>query len=464
MSDTSIQAAPDQRPAVPPPDATTASPPISGLVRRKHPLLRMFGFLASLRLTVFLFVLALILIFVGTLAQMDAGINAVVGQYFRCFVAWVPFQVFIRFGQVFFGVDKKLVVPGSFPFPGGYIVGSALLINLLSAHLVRFKLSWKRSGILLIHGGLILMLLGELYRMELAVEGNMTIREGESANYLQHRDVNELALITATDDNNDDVVVIPASRLRAGTTVSHALLPFDVEVRQYMPNSLVGVVRGSKFARVLAERDDGALALVKQEPEMPDSMKGLADAEYGLDVYGIPKAQGTGVDANARFDIPSAYVTFKDKKTGQAIGSYFVSSWFPTLGVKGQQVQIDGKTYDLSLRFKRTYKPYSVALIKVTTQFYPGTDTPKDYSSMVRLQDPERKEDMQFKIYMNQPLRYRGETFYQSGVDGVDTTILQVVKNESWLMPYISCIVVGLGMLIHFSMSLSTFLSRRSVA
>lgn len=96
------------------------------------------------------------------------------------------------------------------------------------------------------------------------------------------------------------------------------------------------------------------------------------------------------------------------------------------------------------------------------TTFYANTRKEKSYHSVVRLQDPSRGEDIDFKIYMNQPLRYQGETFYQASVRGKDTTVLQVVKNRGWLLPYVSCVVVSLGMLIHFMLSLSTFLSRRS--
>jgi hypothetical protein len=66
-------------------------------------------------------------------------------------------------------------------------------------------------------------------------------------------------------------------------------------------------------------------------------------------------------------------------------------------------------------------------------------------------------------ILMNQPLRYQGETFYQASVIGSNGTVLQVVRNPGWLLPYISCIMVGLGMLIHFTMNLSTFLNRRAM-
>ena len=48
---------------------------------------------------------------------------------------------------------------------------------------------------------------------------------------------------------------------------------------------------------------------------------------------------------------------------------------------------------------------------------------------------------------MNSPLRYGGETFYQSGYDENDpkVTILQVVRNPSWLTPYVRMHPGGLG-------------------
>src|SRR6266852_7958134 len=118
--------------------------------------------LASLRLTVVMFVLAIALVFLGTLAQVDEGIFTVLTRYFRTGIAWIPFQALVRFGQVFLGVSPQAQVSGSFPFPGGWLIGGVLLVNLLAAHTVRFKLTWKRSGILIIHTGIVLMILGEL--------------------------------------------------------------------------------------------------------------------------------------------------------------------------------------------------------------------------------------------------------------------------------------------------------------
>ena len=49
---------------------------------------------ASLKLTVVLFALSIVLILAGTFAQVDKDIWEVIGLYFRCWFAWVPFQVF----------------------------------------------------------------------------------------------------------------------------------------------------------------------------------------------------------------------------------------------------------------------------------------------------------------------------------------------------------------------------------
>ena len=69
-------------------------------------------------------------------------------------------------------------------------------------------------------------------------------------------------------------------------------------------------------------------------------------------------------------------------------------------------------------------------------------------------------------ISMNNPLRYHGETFYQADWNKVTEkgTVLQVVRNPGWLIPYISCVVVTLGLVLHFGIYLTQFLVRRAAA
>ncbi len=95
--------------------------------------------LASLRLTVTLFALSIVLVFVGTLAQEKETMWDVLSHYFRTWVAWVPLDVF--FPDSFF--PKLPTIPGKFPFPGGWSIGLLLGLNLFAAHATRFKVQAK---------------------------------------------------------------------------------------------------------------------------------------------------------------------------------------------------------------------------------------------------------------------------------------------------------------------------------
>src|SRR5262245_11430002 len=128
--------------------------------------------LASLRLTVVLLLLSMGLVLFGTLAQVDNGVWTVVDRYFWSIFVWVPAQIF---------VPRSIKIPTwiCFPYPGGKLVGFLLLVNLLAAHGTRFKISWRRTGIWLIHGGLILLLVGEVVTRTRAREYRMAIDEGK---------------------------------------------------------------------------------------------------------------------------------------------------------------------------------------------------------------------------------------------------------------------------------------------
>ncbi|HVI93671.1 MAG TPA: hypothetical protein VM753_06680, partial [Anaeromyxobacter sp.] len=87
------------------------------------------------------------------------------------------------------------------------------------------------------------------------------------------------------------------------------------------------------------------------------------------------------------------------------------------------------------------------------------------FSSLVRIVNPARHEDREVLIYMNQPLRYAGKTFYQASFGKNDTlSILDVVANPGWLIPYVSCVLVALGLVIHFAITLRRSARRRETA
>lgn len=426
MSDTSIQTRPSPAP-VPPDAAPTLLADLWRFV------LIVLKAVASLRLTVFLFSLSMFLVFCGTLAMMDQGLFTVLSRYFRSLIAWIPLQIFVRFGQVFFGVSPSAQVGGSIPFPGGWSIGAVLLVNLLAAHAVRFRFTWKRAGIVVLHSGVIVLMLGELVTGLFAVESSMMIPLGGSSNYVEHFDSLELAFVSPADADNDSVTVVPERLLQQGGTIHNDELPVDIEVLRYLPNSTL---------------DKGG----------PPTADNLATRGFGLQTGVLEQPPGRGVDTQMKRDAPSAYLTLKDKKSGAALGTYLVSFW-----LNPQTVEIDGTNYQISLRQQRSYRPYTFHLEELKHENYHGTGLAKRYASLVRVTDPEHGEDREVLIHMNHPFYYQGETFYQSevkNVAGVEITGLQVVRNPGWPLPYIACTMVCLGMASHFLLHLLSFFRR----
>ena len=370
------------------------------------------GFFVSLRLTVFLLALSIILIFWATLDQVNLGVWAVQHKFFHSFI------VFARFGS--------LQVP---VFPGGYTIGGLLLVNLLSGHIYRFKMGWNKAGIWIAHAGLILLLVGELISGLVQKDYQMRIEEGETKNYAESGRQNEIAVIDATDANFDEVVAIPESLLAHGTVVQNPKLPFRVVPKEYNPNS--------------------SIQMRSQVPNAPPS---LATVGMGTMVAVTP------LDVTYKEDernVPSAFVELVGPDG--SLGTWLVS---PLLG-NPQKFDFAGKTWKLVMRPKRTYQPYSLTLEKFSHDIYPGTDIPKNFSSRIKINPPGGEPSRDVLIYMNNPLRYGGLTYYQQGYDGEHTTILEVVRNPSWLAPYFACAAITLGLVVQFLIHLVGFARRR---
>ena len=135
-----------------------------------------------------------------------------------------------------------------------------------------------------------------------------------------------------------------------------------------------------------------------------------------------------------------------------------------------QTLEAGGKKFTFALRPARVIHPFSLTLLKATHTVYPGTDIPKDFRSRVRIDNPQTGEKREVEISMNHPLRYGGYTYYQyqmAAGEMVERTgqkpssTLQVVRNPSWLTPYIGCAMVGFGLVVQFLYHLVGFVSKR---
>lgn len=383
---------------------------------------KVVNFFTSLRLTVVCLIFALGLVFIGTLAQVKLGLYIVQENFFNSFFIWWKPE----------GMDWKLPV-----WPGGFLIGMVLLVNLIAAHIKRFELSRKKAGIFIIHAGLILLLVGQLLTQLWQVESFMSIEEGNSKNYSESGRIAELAVIDKTDPDTDLVVAIPQPHLKTGKTLSHNQLPFKVKVKDFYVNA------DPTFS--------GNRLVFEQKPY-----------QTAMDKRNIPAAN-VEIVTDEGSQGPFAVSNWQtEKNLVQILADNFGARFNPSQ-VAPPTFTYKGHTYELALRPERFYKPFTVQLIDFTHDRYKGTDIPKNFSSRIRLIRPETREDREVLIYMNNPLRYEGETYYQGGFErGDKVSILQVVRNPSWLTPYIACILVTLGLLVQFLSHLIGFAKKRS--
>jgi hypothetical protein len=374
-------------------------------------------FFTSLRLTVACLALGLVLVFAGTLAQVDLGLYKAQNEFFRSF--------FVYWGSR--GAAWRIPV-----FPGGYLIGGVLLINLVASHYKRFKFSRDKAGIWLVHCGLILLLLGQLLTDLLSRESSLHLRTGEARNYSESDRQAELAVIDTTEPGADKVVAIPQGVLMKLGEIQPANLPFTLRVKEFFANSRVEERADNAASPPAATRDIGARAVVAALPRVTEM---------------------------EQRDMPSAVVEIVTPQG--SIGTWLVSEFIAS----GQSFVWNNRTYQLVMRLRRYYKPYSIQLLKFDHDVYPGTDIPKNFSSRVRLQRPDTGEKREVLIKMNTPLRYAGETYYQASYDPDDGgTILQVVHNPSWLTPYLACVLVGAGLVVQFMTHLLGFTLKRRTA
>jgi hypothetical protein len=383
-----------------------------------------WNFFTSLRLTVTLLALSVLLVFFGTLAQVDEGL-------WKAQKTW--FESYVVVGQHLQLFGWKFTVP---IFPGGYLIGFTFLAGLIAAFIKRFAWRKEKIGIHLTHAGVILLLLGQLLTQELAVESYIDFKEGETKSYAEHHLKNELAFARDAAGGQEEIVAIPESMVKTGTEIQHEKLPFTVRVKEFGVNCAV---------RRRGPAVDGP---------------GIATQGVGKQLFVEPR--GEVADMESR-NLPYAYIELL--QGGQSLGTWLVTPWLAMFGAGPQVVEVGGQKFRPELRFERHYEPFAMTLLKTSNELYRGTTIPKNFRSRVRVVDAGTREAREVDIYMNHPLRYSGLTFYQARMSppGVEprTSTLQVVRNPGWLTPYAGVFIVAAGMYIQFRHHLLKFLGKR---
>ncbi|MEK7382343.1 MAG: cytochrome c biogenesis protein ResB [Elusimicrobiota bacterium] len=369
---------------------------------------RFVSALSSLKLTLACLALLMALTVICTLAQVPLGTQAAVDRTIRTFLVWWRPE------------GSSLQIP---VFPGGGMVGVLLFVNLALAQFMKLEWSRRKLGLWIAHLGLALLFLGEFSTAFFQVESHMPIEIGQTRDYTEDYHRLELAVTDTTDAQHDSTTAIPESIVKARGEIAHPSLPFRLRVQRYHENSQF-YMRGPTDPP--SEATLGVGASLHMRPEPPVSGEGQQNAAAAL------------VSAVAA--------------DGRDLGSLWLSN---ALGAP-QGFILEGRAFQLALRSRRYYLPFSLTLKEFHHDKYAGTNIPKNFSSLVRLNDAGGGEDRDALISMNNPLRYGGKAFYQASFGKNDTlSVFQVIQNPGWLIPYLSCILITLGMLIHFGLKLA---------
>ena len=363
---------------------------------------RVMNVLASFGLSCAILIVLLLLTWLGTLYQVEHGLYVAQKKYFESWIVWQPL-----FGGL------------SLPLPGGLAAMIALFVNLVAGGIVRLRRTWSRAGILIIHLGMALMLLAGFVKLEFSDDGRMALHESESADWFDSYYEWEIAISRVLGDGQVEEHVVPWSKLAklhadsVGTFHSDAI-PFELRVTGFQRNAVA--VRGGSASSLAQPIVDGwslrPLQRFKQAEANAPGCYATARLAGGREYEGI-------LSGRARY--PWA-VTTKD------------ATWL------------------IDLRRRRWQLPFRIRLEDFRKEDHPRMELARSYESDVTMIEGDSERPV--RIWMNNPLRHEGYILFQSSFDRDERgeiSVFSVVRNPSDHWPLYSCIIIALGLVMHFS-------------
>ncbi len=358
----------------------------------------------------------LVLLFCGTIEQKYIGLWQAQSKYFSSFFFWFY----------------------SFPLPAGWAAMGIILTSLLLKTVFYTKNIKKNLGSLVTHIGIILLLVGGFITALFSQEGYIVIPEGEKSNIVS--DYHDVELAITNKDSSETITV--AQKFLEQRKISFQKEFSSKESNSVLTEQEMQTIEKSFFPLQIKEFMKNT-EVVKRKTPQTDPFKGFARI-FELKRKKSEKVNESNI-AGLTFYIP----------TGE--GKQEIYSIFERMPIK-QTVKWKDGVYIVELRPIRTYLPFSIHLIDFEKSYYPGTDKPRSYQSSVEIMDQSVKQKRMIK--MNQPLRYKGYTFYQSSFieeEKSESTVLAAVKNTGRAFPYVSSLIICFGLLIHIFGNISFF-------
>lgn len=349
--------------------------------------------LGSAKITTYCLSLLLILTFWGTLYQVENGLYLAKEKFFD---SWF----FLAAGVV--------------PFPGTQLVLAALVINLV-VYLVRLLMRQRIPfGLLVIHLGLLVLLLGGAITHLFARETQLTLAEGETGSASASYGDWEIA-VWSEEDGMRDVMAYDSNHLKPGDALRFDDAGLTLKVVEYH--------RNARAFQSTAPTTNGALTKL-----------------------GITTLRRAKLAKEPGENIAGAILDIVPENGEPARAILFSEDEVPA------EFSHNGKEFHIALRRAREPLPFTVKLLDFKKAMHPGTGVARAFSSQVIVNTDGVEREM--LISMNKPLRDRGYTLYQASYmeepDGAEWSTFAVMHNYGRMIPYISSGMVGFGLAWYF--------------
>lgn len=382
---------------------------------------KIFDLLSGFGLATFTLLLLGLLTWFATLEQVDNGLYPTLNKYFDLKSVFLLPEL-----------NGKTVW---LPLPGGYWVCAILLVNLILGGVIRIRKGWKHAGNLIAHFGIIFMLLGAGVTYHFSERGNMAVGEGASSDVAEDYFEYVVEIAEIKDGKSENIQVIrgkdfadlDGAKLRTYRLPGQ---PFDLELTAYLNNCVP----------------------VSATERAPDRQQYVADGYFLMEKPKLTKAEPAEQFTAGCY---ARIVPRDGKKSNPFILAG--ASFHPF------SYRLNDRVFTVDMHKRLWTMPFTLKLDQFTAAFHPGTMmAAKFVSKVTRL---ENGGEAKATIQMNEPMRYRGLTFFQAsyGPPGAGPgqkmySVFEVVRNPADQWPKYSLIIVAIGMAITFLIKLSSFL------
>ena len=285
------------------------------------------------------------------------------------------------------------------PLPGGKLT---LIIIFISLFIKLFELTWtiKKMGTIIIHFSILFLLFGGIVTYYFSDEGFIVLQKNKTSSQFI--------------SNNEKAVIF---------TYDNKTFTLDANIKEHFCENF----------KINLNNNYNNYDLIYKKKFL-DNKKAINDARF-FDIIETP----TYLEEDKNNFLTSVDII---KNNNIKLSLY--------LKEDEEKLSIDEEHVTLGLEKFCKNLPFSLSLLTFEKKNYIGSNLPKSYKSKILISDNGIKWECNIK--MNEPLKYKGYTLYQTSFlenKNEISSVLTITKNKGEYFPYISCFMLIFGFLIH---------------